>query len=370
MTQSVSPVCATFRPTITQYGRPVRVEPVPDARWPVAEYLDALSGGQKIEHCGLAEMVLPPSPEDGGRSPTCLFFQAVHACFAGHHALTLRPEVLMHLIVSQVARTVNLHPEDYCNLFTASGKKVEVRVRHDGLQLGNRNSPWGEAIALFDGALRERVPAGIMDHMLPPFSTATGESRVASLLAFMDAAQSYYQYVVETRCGIPEIRLAGTADDYHRLLNAASQLAEPFSAHLGPYFASLLPVLKTLADQAAGEPVDEEFWKSAYKWNSDSGTPVFNGWLTAFVNYILVERRVVAKPAHLFDWTTLVKQLGGFGTVGLDHGCVPASVSSVPFIWDYLSHQIPMRFMGGVLAIVNSGDSLMPQLSYAVLHDK
>lgn len=382
--KSATPVCRVFRPEIEDHdrysgsrGRPIRVETAPSATVPVEKFVAALAPGKRIEHLARREMA--QLDRYGEVDPSCLFFRALHACFSEHYAFTIRPEVLMHLIVGEVAITVNKHPEAYRALFTRSDKKERIDVTHNGLALGNPDSPWGEAIDLFERPLREKVPPGIMEHLLPPLSTATAESRTASLVAFMDAAQKFYDFHTHTMCGVPEIRLAGTADDYKRVLTAASQLSEPFRAHLGRYFDHLLPVLKKIADQAAGAPVDDKFWGSIYKYESHSGTSAFNGWSAAFVNYVQTAEipssqyykgsvgEVVEKHEKLYDWEAACA--GGY-LAGLSVGSLPSHVSSAPFTWHYMGQELKMRFMGGILGVDNDDDALMPVLSYAVLHDE
>lgn len=358
-------------------GNKVSTKDLPGKKVPLADFLATILPGKPIESVGRSQIL-----ELGyARRPTSLFFQAVHECFDEHYALTLRPEVLMHLIVSEVATTVRRNPEDYRSLFTSSKDKEKSRidVEHNGLRLGDPSSPWHEVLSMFGSALRERVPPGIMEHMLPPFSTATVESQAASMVAFMDAAGSYYDYHCHTLCGIPEVRLAGEPEDYRRILNAARQLAEPFGPHLGRYFDHLLPVLSTLSEQAAGAPVDQSFWRSIYKYESHSGSNLFNGWITAFVNYVQTveiqeskyqkaqKGEVVAKPEELYDWTQLE---GPYGMRGLNVGSVPAQVCTAPFTWHCRGEEKKMLFAGGVLGVDDVDGSVTPSLSYAVLRDE
>lgn len=328
--------------------------PVTDSRVPVASFLRGVVKG-KIEHVGRQEMVSVGNR--GQPSKDSLFFQGIHKAFAGHHPFALRPEVLMYLINFNVAETVKRHPDDYRALFTgvAKGKEV-IEIHHDGLCRG-QDSPWHEVLPLFNGKLREKVPAGIMGHMLPGFSTDTPESDAASMVSFMDAASPFYDYRVMTLCGIPEIRLLGTPEDWTKLKNAAAALSEPCSKHLGPYFTNLLPVLATLANQAAGAPQDDEFWSSIYKWKSHSGGPKFDGWISAFLNYIQADGALVEKRAHHFDWRT----------ASLSSGCAPSHISTVPFVWHLHGDEISMSFAGGVLGLDVEDGYLTPALSYAVL---
>ncbi|MBI4812476.1 DUF4419 domain-containing protein [Candidatus Falkowbacteria bacterium] len=344
-----------------------------------ADFLASILPGHRIEHVGRETLgFLSDGYISGYIPPSSLFFQTVHSCFTNHHPLTLRPEVLMFLIAHEIAVTVNLNPSMYSNLFTRSRKKVKIDVRHDGLTYGDPESPWGEAIALFRPRLEEVVPPGIMQHMLPGFTTATPETDAASLVVFMNAAQKFYDYHTYSACGIPDIRLAGTPEDYRKILNAATQLSEVFAGTLGRYFKHLLPILQKIAGQAAGESLNEAFWSSIYKFNSGSGSDTFNGWISAFVNYVqpaegdLVIKRskfpkgvLTEKSANAFDWTRAEEKPWDFH--GLPLGSVPSHVSTAPFTFHYLDTEYPMLFAGGVLAIDIDNGSLMPGLSYAVL---
>jgi hypothetical protein len=355
-------------------GQIITPVPAPTTTRPVSEFLGLVCPDAKIEHFGRAEMV------GLGRAvePSSLFFQAVHKAFADHHPLALRPEVLMYLITSTIAETVRRHPEEYRHLFTTSDDRQLIEVYHNDLVRGDASSPWHEVFPMFNAGLREKVPAGIMEHMLPGFSTATPETDAASMACFMDATSKFYDYLTHTMCGIPEIRLLGTPEDWQKLKTSAAMLAEVFSKHLGLYFQYLLPVLTTLAAQANGEPQDDQFWSSFYKFQSESGTDVFNGWISAFLNYIQTPKvegtlytqardgQIVQKADDLFDW----RDEGGgnrFCMKGLPSGCAPSHVSIVPFKWNYYGDMINMSFAGGVLGVDNEGGYITPALSYAVL---
>jgi|SRR5271166_145806 len=356
-----TPVCRSFSLVVIDKdryseNRGNRVVPVPVSkdRMPVESFLKAVIKNAKIEHLGRNEMA---SLEYNRANPSSLFFQGLHQAFAKHHPFALRPEVLAYLISFNVAETVKRHPEDYRHLFTKATGKELIQIRHDGLVRGSK-SPWHEVFPMFNAGLREKVPAGIMEHMLPGFSTATPESDAASMVSFMDAASPFYDYHVRTLCGIPEIRLLGTPEDWKKLKTAAAMLAEPFAKHLGPYFENLLPVISTLADQANGAHQDSEFWTSIYKWESESGGPKFNGWIAAFLYYVQEDGKLGVKHDRHFNWKK---------SYGLPSGCAPAHVSSVPFVWEYLGTEIPMSFVGGVLGLDVEDGYLTPALSYGVI---
>ncbi|KKR04293.1 MAG: hypothetical protein UT30_C0009G0003 [Candidatus Uhrbacteria bacterium GW2011_GWF2_39_13] len=345
---------------------------------PVADYVNALVPGGVIEHLGRREMLsfaqsglsgmddfsgFNPLSMSRGVNTSSLFFQAVHSCFADHYPLALRPEVLMQLVLSQIAEAVKQNPERYRDLFTTNGEKENIEIEHNGLVRGSL-SPWHEAIELFCPALQEKVPSMLMQDMLAPFSTDTMEAQLARLVTFMDAASPFYEYSVRTLCGIPRVRMLGTAEDWQMLATSVANLSRFFGDTLEKYFRYLIPVTDKLAAQAAGQAHDNTFWVSLYKYKSESGGAKCNGWITAFLNFIFdSEKNVVEKRDNAYDWTTEHK----YFMPGIGHGSVPSLVSSVPFVWKYLGTKIDMRFLGGVLGVDLIDGCVTPALSYAVV---
>ena len=86
----------------------------------------------------------------------------------------------------------------------------------------------------------------------------------------------------------------------------------------------------------------------------------------AYGNQPAQQAGVIAKPDDLYDWTDCQ---GRYHLKGLDLGSVPAHVSVAPFTWHYYGEEKKMLFAGGVLGVDDFEGSIMPSLSYAVLHD-
>lgn len=342
---------------------------IPAGRAETTYFLSRALPGHAVEHLGRPSMIAL-SAHERWEAPTSLFFQSLALCFAYHYPLALRPEVIGYLINHEVAMTVKRHPEDYRDLYaTQAAGKVDIEVRDDTLVRG-RPSEWGRALALFEGALRAIVPDGIMDATLPRYSTQTPESRVASLIAFMDAASPFYEYTVQSLCGIPRVRLLGTVDDWRLLLASVRKLAERFHTHLGPYFEHLLPVLKKIADQAdPAVPVDNDFWASIYKYQSASGGDLVTGWATALVHYLKnPDGTLVPKDPRLADWSWQPEDPDERHWHGVRNDHFPMHLSTVPFNWKYLDEELPMTLVGGVLGVDDDDGFVTPVLSYAVVH--
>lgn len=347
-------------------NRPIAERPAPVEHTAVSAFVEQVFPGQPIEHLSRTEMI-NMYKFMGRLTPSSLFFQTVHQAYSGHHALGLRPEVLMYLINSVVAETVRRHSPDYRHLFTSEPEKRDVHVRHGGLEPSDSGSPLDEAIQKFEDALRPYIPSRIIRQMLPEFSTANQESRLASLIAFMDAASPYYDYHIHTLCGIPRIVLFGVPADYRRLVIAATELARVFHKHLEDYFANLLPVLETIARTAETSRVDVEFWGQLYKHFHGSGTSRFGGWISAFLWYVHEQgwqnrtNRLIVKDQMLANWRAI-----GAGE-GVETGSTPCHVASVPFTWYCLKKAWRMHFIAGILGVDIAEGALTPVLSYGVL---
>ena len=259
------------------------------------------------------------------------------------------------MIIHEVAEHVRQNAGRYAALFTDTpDTKQTIKVRDDSLTYEGP-SDWGRTINLFRNPLHARLADGTATLFLPHFSTTTTVDETALLVALMDAASPYYDYVVETRCGIPQIRLEGEAADWEKLHHSVESLMRAFEG-LGDYFAGLLPILQTIAETAAGAVPDQQFWRSIYKYEEMSGGATANGWITAFFAHVQTPDGPQLKTD--FEWGS---PWGGFSLNEF-----PAHVSKVPFIWEYLGTPIPMAFVAGVTSVGYEDGFLIPKLGFAV----
>lgn len=316
-----------------------------------------------LHYASRNSVVLPAVTDRMGRlhsDGASLLMQALHASFAEHVPFSISPDMVWYLILHEVAVHIRLNQDQYRGFFTTSDQKGTILVRDDSLRYGGDNQ-WGRSINLVRDPLRAVIPQATMDLCLLKFSTSTFESETALLVLFLDMVSNYYGLMWQTMCGIPAIRVEGTAADWQLIVNQAEQLQKEFSG-LHPYFADLLPVLKEMAGTVAGAEPDPEFWKSIYKYEGGSGGPYINGWITAFYAHTMTPSGFV--PRESFDWRQSAKRpFGGFTASDF-----PTHLTVVPFKWDYFGRVINMAFMAGVMGVEYDGH-LNPRLGYGVLED-
>ncbi|MFJ4676808.1 DUF4419 domain-containing protein [Kitasatospora sp. NPDC088783] len=287
----------------------------------------------------------PAAPPDD--SAASLLLRALHLCFSAHLPLSLSPDVLWYAVVHEVATHVRLNSDTYAGVFTDTpGERGTITVRDDALTGG---ADWQRSLHLVEQPLRERIGADVADLFRPAFSTTGPADACAALVALMDVVSPYYDFRWVSLCGIPRIRLEGTAGDWRLLADRVRGLEEWFEG-LRPWLRGLRPVLTQLAATAAGGPVDREFWSSVYKWRSSSGGSSVTGWITRFF-------------AHRYDAAGPAPAVAD----RIEDGHFPAHLSLVPFEWELLGVPHRMAFAGGVLGVERDGEWVRPRLGFAVL---
>lgn len=381
----------TKNPIVQVVGKPDSL----DLReYNTTEWVSAVWEGQKLISNGYSRPLSPEEYTPRGAASS-LFLNTVHYCFAKHYPLGIRPEALMWMVLHEVGVTVKQNSETYRDLFTTEAGKQLIDVTNCELDIHDFSQVegWAHGIEQLYDELKARIPSSLPEYLLPKISTHDLDSRTASLVAVLDAASPYYDYLMRTCCGIPKIRLFGCAEDYDNIYRACVKLAEIFQAHLGKYFRYLLPVLKEIADTVAGRKgMDNDFWSSIYNHYSGSGTDDMDGWITAFVNYKFIGGRHVEKEAELFDWKAHLAQVeqGKIYGEGIHREDIPNHLSAVPFVWNYAKnhgHQtegefagrnfkldnggnganFDCRLVGGFLAVEDVDGFATPVLSYAVI---
>lgn len=289
---------------------------------------------------------------------TGLLVQTAHACFATHQAFGLSPDTIWQTIVNQVATHIKRNAEKFERLFTFfTGAKINLEVRDDAVVIDNN---WLRVLGKFEEPLQMFVGDELVSLFMPDFSTTGQLERVASLVAFMDAASLYYNYSVETMCHIPLIRLEGTPQDWSELYRRTAALSQRIDG-LGLYFDDLLPVLFEICETAKGKTPNDMFWSSIYKFKSSSGGEYVTGWLTALLAFRQTSNGLV--PREEFTWR---RQFNSpWGALKTNH--IPSLLSAVPFIWKVEGREVPMTFVAGTLGVDNTDEVYTPRLGVAVM---
>jgi len=168
-------------------------------------------------------------------------------CYARHHAAVITPDMVWYTVLAEMAAMVKAAPEDYRDLFTDSPDKKDLIVT-SGYECSENGTPILN-MREFAALLSEAVPGGIEDYLIP-FSTTNEIASFCQQAAFMDAVSPFYNYMM-MMCGIPEVHIEGTLDDWQRMQMAVETLIQKMPGEVG-WLSKVLVVVAAFTHQLQG----------------------------------------------------------------------------------------------------------------------
>jgi hypothetical protein len=257
---------------------------------------------------------------------------AVHLAFETHRALVLTPDAVWLCLAQGLATHVDLHAETLRSRLVRHEGKLDLEERRDDFLPGDPSNDWPGAIEGLVAKIKEHL-GGRADLFVADFSTTGPLDRTASQVALMGAMRQYFRYSVATLCGIPEITLAGTPEDWAAIRRRVRVFGE---LDLDWWVAVLDPVLAKIEETARGT-IDRDFWRRLYKVEHASGGDRSRGWLNTLFPY-------VGDPATRNQFPDV--DADAFGGHKLSD--YPAGRTRVPFTWRLLEARIPMELVAGL----------------------
>lgn len=288
---------------------------------------------------------------------------AVGASFAIHYPLVLSPDAIWVTIAQGLATHINRHAEAVRRKFVSHEGKVKIVIRRDNFIKGAEDNDWEGAFGEFSSVIQEHIGKANHEMIVSDFSTTGPVERAASEVVLMDAMQSYFTYGVMTLCGIPDIELLGTAEDWERLRHKVDGWTFEGEADLSWWTTPLKRVLDNFVSAAKGK-ADPEWWQSMYKEGSSGGSGAVSkvsGWINWLFPYI----------QGFGGKTERNKKVGVQGLAygdGLREDDYPSSLAKVPFEWNYYGKVYQMELLAGVTAVVQDPESyaVAPNVGWAV----
>ena len=213
------------------------------------------------------------------------FFNGMYQAYADHRPFVLSPDMVWLLISQGFARHVNANSEKSRHYFVDFSDKVSLIVATTEITLDNPNSPWEKVFPEFTKQIAEHTGNEIINLLSSNFTTTTSVEKVASEITIMEAMKPYFEFIVlYAVCGIPEITLQGTPNDWQKLLDKTKQLSK---YDLKWWTKELEPILEEFVKASQGK-IDEKFWRNMFKYHSQKkyGAPkVIDGWIVKFFPY-------------------------------------------------------------------------------------
>lgn len=220
------------------------------------------------------------------------FLQGMYRAYAEHRPFVLSPDMIWLLISQGFATHVDIHAEELRSQIVDHSEKTSLIIMDNRIRIDDPNAPWEKLFPQFADSMRAYTKNGIIDLLTADFSTTTPTSRIASQITVMKAMENYFEYIyIYAICGIPEVTLLGTPEDWQKILDKTRQLAR---YNLSWWVDEMVPVLEKIVETSKGK-IDRDFWRSMFKIHdtgpigcspsSANGKRYFDGWIVKFFPY-------------------------------------------------------------------------------------
>jgi hypothetical protein len=233
------------------------------------------------------------------------FFNGMYSAYADHRPFVLSPDMIWLLISQGFAHHVNNNAEKLRHYFvTFDGKTTLIVLANKYATTKDRindKQTWEKIFPDFTEQIREHVGAELTDNLTCNFSTTTPASKAAAEITIMESMKAYFEYVVMfIGCGIPEITLEGTPDDWQKVLDKANSLRK---YELDWWIDELEPLLKEFVKASKGK-ISKKFWMNMFRLHTkkEYGNPkIFDGWIVKFFPYDKDGKRTDLKEIRKWD---------------------------------------------------------------------
>jgi hypothetical protein len=204
------------------------------------------------------------------------FVGVLSRAYSLHEKLEIAPHDIWYLILSEIALIIKGNEQVCRPLFTRDPEnKIDISVPVDDVTQIN--------LRAIIAHLRVLVPVDI-DIFIPKLSNITPEAQTSLYAALADGVSGYYSYSTFC-CGLPEIRLTGTQEDWITLYNSARSINGLFTSvnfrEAAEYMDKVSQTLHSIV--ASFDKQDLDFWKNIFtQENIGSGGELeINGWITS-----------------------------------------------------------------------------------------
>lgn len=212
------------------------------------------------------------------------FFQGMYQAYADHRPFVLSPDMIWLLISQGFARHINANQEAMRDYIVDFSGKQSLIVKTDK-QLEDPTLSWSEIFPQFTEQIKKQVGNSLVETLTCNFSTTTPLEKIASEITIMESVKPYFEFIViRIVCGIPEITLEGTPEDWEKVLSKAKSLK---GYKLEWWISELEPLLEEFVKASKGE-INKGFWRNMFKYHSQEkyGAPnMIDGWIVKFFPY-------------------------------------------------------------------------------------
>lgn len=313
------------------------------------------AAGEILQHSGNNGPAYDAHWENG-------FLGSIFQAYCQHHNLSIRPDDVWLAILTQFSLYLNANAEKFRKEFVSHDGQEELVVR----QAATLHTADYASLAknMTEVMQQHMTDDGAKKWILPNFTTTTENDIVVGSFIMMSAMQSYFKYIFVLECGIPEITLQGTIEDWKNIL-VRTQRFQKYEDPILNEWCTMLTIILGEFINAMDNKINLDFWsKICHHISGGSGPSYLSGWITAF--NVFNEKgkwRGNQKSIERFG-KTIANDI--FPIIDTDE-IIPGMVS-VPIIIDDNGIKYKSKAFGGHLAmnVSTNGMQLSPRLDWII----
>lgn len=296
----------------------------------------------------------------GGNSP---FFNSFSYAFNNHCPLVITPDGVWLTVLNGLCHHMDTDPEGLRKHFVTHEGKIELVVKVDSPSITHAPpAVWKYLINGFAEKLQENIGKK-HDLVVCDFSTSSETDRLSSMVALMGAMKHYFKYKGMMCCGLSNVTVEGTPEDWGNISDRVRALSE---LGLKWWTDQLLPVIDQMRLACEGSP-EIEFWESAYlKHRKGSGGDYdVSGWVNTLFPYLAGRSPGEMKRNKFVDW----QANHGSGYPGVDSDDFPFGMVSAPVKIDDHGTLYDCKFYGGLVGVSLGEDYTVKAESGISIHN-
>lgn len=282
--------------------------------------------------------------------PTHNLVGSINTAYDHHLPLILSPDMLWLTISQGLSTHITNNAEQLRPQFVNFEGKKELIVEEDSFVKGSPDNNWPHMFGQFSSQLAGYIGKK-RDLIVNSFSTTGPVELAASEIVLMEAMSKYFDYTCRTMCGIPEITLLGTPQDWQDVLTRVRNISE---FDLSWWTSKLEPIVQEFVNASQGN-ANTSFWKNIYKKSGGSGGPFISGWITQLFPYLNDGQATFTRRNEFTD--------KGYGYTT---DAFPVGMAKVPFKWEYYTQEFKMELAAGFTGFQLEEGAVKPQIGWFV----
>ena len=300
--------------------------------------------------------------------------QAVYLAYKDHRPLVLSPDMVWLSLTQGFALHINENAEKLRDKLVHFEGKKQIDVSGGGSMQALDNEGWAKLLPKFEDKIAEEVGKDLANLVNAKFSTTQLNETVAFQITLMDALSEYFAYSATFSCGIPEIILEGTPEDWE-IIEKRIKAFEDYE--LDWWIKEVKPILKEFTLASSGK-VNKDFWSSIFQINTINMVcyqeQYVTGWISKFFPYIKGGDKYIKNPMLevgldkiiLKNKTTEV--INNYQLPSLQTSDFPSGISKAEILCNDNGIFYDMHFYAGFLGIKQDTKTLAlrPEIAWLV----